>query len=60
MNKRKIDLEAIAKGTPGMVGADLENIVNEAALLAASKPVAVSFLRSTKKMENQTCTYKYK
>ena len=37
MNKRKIDLEAIAKGTPGMVGADLENIVNEAALLAARK-----------------------
>ena len=37
MNKRKIDLESIAKGTPGMVGADLENIVNEAALLAARK-----------------------
>ena len=37
MNKRKVDLEAIAKGTPGMVGADLENIVNEAALLAARK-----------------------
>ena len=37
MNKRKVNLEAIAKGTPGMVGADLENIVNEAALLAARK-----------------------
>ncbi len=37
MNKRKVKLEAIAKGTPGMVGADLENIVNEAALLAARK-----------------------
>ena len=35
LNKRKIDLKAIAKGTPGMVGADLANIVNEAALLAA-------------------------
>lgn len=37
LNKKKIDLNAIAKGTPGMVGADLENIVNEAALLAARK-----------------------
>jgi cell division protease FtsH len=37
MNKRKVKLEAIAKGTPGMVGADLENLVNEAALLAARK-----------------------
>jgi len=37
MNKKKVNLEAIAKGTPGMVGADLENIVNEAALLAARK-----------------------
>ncbi len=30
-----IDLERIAKGTPGMTGADLENITNEAALQAA-------------------------
>ena len=37
INKRKVNLEAIAKGTPGMVGADLENMVNEAALLAARK-----------------------
>lgn len=29
-----IDLEKIARGTPGMTGADLENIANEAALLA--------------------------
>ena len=37
MDHKKVNLEAIAQGTPGMVGADLENIVNEAALLAARK-----------------------
>jgi cell division protease FtsH len=30
-----VDLEILARGTPGFVGADLENLVNEAALLAA-------------------------
>ena len=30
-----VDLEVLARGTPGFVGADLENLVNEAALLAA-------------------------
>ena len=32
---RDVDLSVIARGTPGMTGADLENLVNEAAILAA-------------------------
>jgi cell division protease FtsH len=32
-----VDLNVLARGTPGMVGADLANMVNEAALLAARR-----------------------
>lgn len=32
-----VDLEKIARGTPGMTGADLENLANEAALIAVRK-----------------------
>jgi cell division protease FtsH len=32
-----VDLEVLARGTPGFVGADLQNLVNEAALLAARR-----------------------
>ncbi len=37
----EVDLKVVARGTPGFTGADLENVVNEAALLSA---------RATKKL----------
>ena len=33
----KVDLASLARGTPGFVGADLENLVNEGAILAARR-----------------------
>ena len=46
-----VDLQLIAKGTPGMCGADLESLVNEAALIAAresAEKVTMDFLERAK------------
>jgi cell division protease FtsH len=49
-----VDLERVAKGTIGFVGADIENLVNEAAILAArrnKKAIGLSeFLEATEKV----------
>jgi cell division protease FtsH len=37
IDKSQVDLDTLAAGTPGFTGADLANLVNEAALLAARR-----------------------
>ncbi len=46
-----IDLEVLARGTPGFSGADLENLINEAALMAArtgAKEISLELLEKAK------------
>ncbi|MBC7961747.1 MAG: ATP-dependent metallopeptidase FtsH/Yme1/Tma family protein [Steroidobacteraceae bacterium] len=46
-----VDLGVVARGTPGMTGADLENLVNEAAILASREDAAavtMEFLEKAK------------
>ncbi len=46
-----VDLEILARGTPGFSGADLENLVNEAALMAArsgAKEITLDLLEKAK------------
>jgi cell division protease FtsH len=46
-----IDLELLARGTPGFSGADLENLINEAALMAArsgAKEIDLNLLEKAK------------
>ena len=47
----QVDLEILARGTPGFTGADLENLVNEAALMAArtgAKEIDLELLEKAK------------
>jgi cell division protease FtsH len=47
-----VDLDVIARQTPGFVGADLENVVNEAAILAARRNKrAIGMLELTEAVE---------
>ena len=40
-----VDLDTIARGTPGMTGADLENLANQAALVAVRKNESIIRMR---------------
>ncbi|MDQ9776878.1 cell division protein FtsH, partial [Acinetobacter baumannii] len=37
---KNIDMDALAKRTPGFCGADLENVLNEAAILAVREDLS--------------------
>lgn len=52
MNGR-IDLGVIARGTPGMTGADLESLVNEAAILASRENAAAVTMEHLEKAKDK-------
>lgn len=48
-----VDLKVLARGTPGMSGADLANMVNEAALLAARENLDKVYMESFEKAKDK-------
>jgi cell division protease FtsH len=48
-----VDLSVVARGTPGMTGADLENLVNEAAILASREDAAAVTLEHLEKAKDK-------
>lgn len=48
-----VDLKILARGTPGMSGADLANMVNEAALLAAREDLDKVYMESFEKAKDK-------
>ena len=48
-----IDLSVVARGTPGMTGADLENLVNEAAILASRENAAAVTMEHLEKAKDK-------
>lgn len=48
-----LDLSVVARGTPGMTGADLENLVNEAAILASREDAATVTMEHLEKAKDK-------
>jgi len=48
-----VDISVIAKGTPGFTGADIENLVNEAALIAARENSNKVYMRHFEKARDK-------
>jgi cell division protease FtsH len=48
-----VDLSVVARGTPGMTGADLENLVNEAAILASREDAAAVTMEHLEKAKDK-------
>jgi cell division protease FtsH len=48
-----VDLGVVARGTPGMTGADLENLVNEAAILASREDASAVTMEHLEKAKDK-------